>query len=161
MAGIPRFLTEAYLTQYSIPTFLCPLPLTVLTRRGRIYKFRLQTRSLQVKTNTNCKALPLPSPLLSLPITCPGCGAFAQITNLSKAGFYSLKRKSVNAFLTQQGFQSGEGGSTTHNPDSGLAETNVSQDLDQTRRLPHISAGMFAAPFREQYPYLLPDRFFI
>lgn len=142
MACIPRSLAEASLTQYSIPTYLCPISLRLLLR-GRICKSRLQSRSLQVNTTDRPrKALPPPSNLLSLLITCPGCGAFAQITNPKKAGFYSLKRKSVNAFLAQEGFQSRKGDSTTCNSDLGLAETRVLQDLDPNRRLPHISAGM-------------------
>lgn len=147
MACIPRFLAEVYLTQYSITTFLCPIPLRLLARRGRISKPCLQTRSLQVKTaDRPRRSLRLPSHLLSLPITCPGCGAFTQITNPNQAGFYSLKRKSVNAFLAHPGFQSREGNSTTRNPDLGLAKTRALQDLDPIRRLPHISAGMFGTP---------------
>lgn len=142
MACIPRFFAEASLTQYSIPTFLCPISLRLLLR-GRICKSRLQSRSLQVKTTDRPrKALSPPSHLLSLLITCPGCGAFAQITNPNKAGFYSLKRKSVNTFLAQQDFQSRKCDSTTRNSDLGLAETRVLQDLDPNRRLPHVSAGM-------------------
>ena len=139
MACISRFFAEASLTQHRIPTFLCPISLRLLPR-GRICKYRLQSRSLQVKTTDRPrKDLSPPSHLLSLLITCPGCGAFAQITNPNKAGFYSLKRKSVNAFLAQRGFQSKKCDSTS---DLGLAETRVLQDLDLNRRLPHVSAGM-------------------
>lgn len=144
MAWIPRLLAEAHLTQYSIPAFLCPTVLRLVLRRGRICQSRLQTRSLQLQTaDTPRKASPLPSHLISLPRTCPGCGAFTQITNPHKAGFYNLKRKSVNAFLAQQGLESRDGDSTTRNPDLGLAETRVLRDLDCNRRLPHISFGMF------------------
>lgn len=138
MACIPRFLAEVYLAQYSIPTFLCPLPLRLLARKGRVCKSLLQTRSLKVKTaGTPRKALPLPSHLLTLPITCPGCGAFTQITNPKNAGFYSLKRNSVNVFLAQQAFPSRKG-----NLDLKLAETRVLQGLNPSRGLPHISAGI-------------------
>lgn len=145
MASIPRFLVKEYLTHCSIPTFLCPILLRLLSARtGRIYKSRLQMRSLQVRmAGTLPKALHLPSRLLILPRTCPGCGAFTQITNPSNAGFYSLKRKSVNAFVAQQALESREGDCTMRNPNVLLADTRLLKVLDPNRGLPHISGGMF------------------
>lgn len=45
--------------------------------------------------------LPSPSQLLLLPKTCPGCGAFTQSTSSDQAGFYSVNRKSVKAYIAQ------------------------------------------------------------
>lgn len=138
MAYIPRFLAEAFLTHCSIPTFLCPIPLRLSSvRRGRICKSRLQVRSLQVRTAT-----PLPSRLLTLPKSCPGCGAFTQVTNPKNAGFYSLKRKSVNVFVAQQALESRGGDSASRNPDLFLADTRPLQVSDPSRGLTHISGGM-------------------
>ena len=44
---------------------------------------------------------PSPSQLLLLPKTCPGCGAFTQSTSSDQAGFYSVNRKSVKAYIAQ------------------------------------------------------------
>lgn len=145
MASIPRFIAKEYSTHCSIPTFLCPIPLRLLlARRGRIYRSRLQMRSLQVRTaGTPPKALPLPSRLLNLPRTCPGCGAFTQITNPNNAGFYSLKRKSVNAFVAQQALESREGDCTTRHSNSLLANTRLLPVLDPNKGLPHIPSGRF------------------
>lgn len=145
MASIPRFFAQECLTHCSIPTFLCPIPFRLLlARRGRISKSRLQVRSLQVRTaDTPRKALPLPSRLLTLPRTCPGCGAFTQITNPNNAGFYSLNRKSVSAFVAQQALEPREGGCTTRNPDFLLADTRLLQVLDPNRGLQNISGSMF------------------
>lgn len=151
MASIPRFLAKEYSTHCSIPTFLCPIPLRLLlARRGRISKSRLQLRSLQLSTSgTPPKTLPLPSRLLTLPRTCPGCGAFTQTTNPNIAGFYSLKRKSVNAFVAQQALESREGDCITRHPDFLLANTRVLNVLDPKRELPHISGGRFGMlPFK-------------
>lgn len=139
MAYIPRFLAEAYLTHCSILTFLCPIPLRLLlARRGRIRKSRPQMRYLQVRTSS-----PLPSRILTLPRSCPGCGAFTQITNPNNAGFYSLKRKSVNAFVAQQALESRGGDSNTRYPDFLVADPRLLLVLDPNKGLPHISGGMF------------------
>lgn len=145
MASIPRFLAKDYSTHCSIPTFLCPIPLRLLlARRGRICKSRLQMRSLQLSTaGTPPKALPLPSRLLTLPRTCPGCGAFTQTTNPNNAGFYSLKRKSVNAFVAQQALESREGDCTTRHPDFSLSNPRLLHVSDPNRELPHILGGRF------------------
>ena len=37
--------------------------------------------------------------ILDLPRSCPGCGAFTQITNPDQAGFYEITRKGVEAFI--------------------------------------------------------------
>lgn len=145
MASIPRFLSKECSTHCSIPTFLCPIPLRLLlARRGRICKSRLQMRSLQLRTpGTPPKALPLPSRLLTLPRTCPGCGAFTQITNPNNAGFYSLKRKSVNAFVAQQALELREGDCTTRHPDFLLTNTRLLHVLDPNR----VSGGRLGIVF--------------
>ena len=37
--------------------------------------------------------------LLRLPISCPGCGAYAQVEQAGDAGFFSIERKPVRAYL--------------------------------------------------------------
>lgn len=152
MTSIHRFLAKEYSTHCSIPTFLCPIPLRLLlARRGRICKSRLQKRSLQLRTaDTPPKALPLPSRLLTLPRTCPGCGAFTQITNPNNAGFYNLKRKSVTAFVAQQALEAREVHCTMQHPDFLLANTRQLHVLDPNKGLPHISGGRFGmVPFKK------------
>ena len=45
---------------------------------------------------------PPPSNLLSLPLQCPGCGAFTQSNTPEQAGYYSASRKSVKTYLVQR-----------------------------------------------------------
>lgn len=39
--------------------------------------------------------------LLDMPRSCPGCGAFSQITNADQAGYYGGTRKAVQAFIAR------------------------------------------------------------
>jgi genetic interactor of prohibitins 3, mitochondrial len=62
-------------------------------------------RSLPVKVEAETLA-PLPDARqkdgpLSLPTSCPGCGALTQETHKSEAGFYSRSRKAVRTYLRQ------------------------------------------------------------
>lgn len=89
-----------------VPTFLCPALLSYNTSGYlRLPPFR-QQRSALFKAQRRClhsveskPAVP-ESPLKrQLPIQCTGCGAYAQTSNEKEAGFYSLSRNSVKAFL--------------------------------------------------------------
>ena len=108
MACFTRFVAQISSSKCVIPIFLCPVhsnshSITRYTLRRRHSDLSSQKRHLQLETvSTSHQLLPSASQLLALPRTCPGCGAFTQTTVSDSAGFYSINRKSVNAFLTQQ-----------------------------------------------------------
>lgn len=85
-----------------IPLFLCPSLASCANishdlgrRLSRPRRHRLHVDG----TATPSHGFPTPSQLLSLPRSCPGCGAFTQTVSPVQPGFYGINRKSVKAFL--------------------------------------------------------------
>lgn len=109
MAHFTRLAVQLPPSKYNVYTFLCPLlnsfhPAAGFVRKRSGCDSSSQLRCFQVQTSgTPHQPLPSPSLLLDLPRTCPGCGAFTQIKDPSTPGFYSINRKSVNAFVAQWG----------------------------------------------------------
>ena len=68
-----------------------------------------------------------PLQLLSLPTTCPGCGAYAQDQKAGEPGFFSASRKAVKQFVGSKG--SGTGGSGDHETET---FTKVLNNADQS-----------------------------
>lgn len=61
---------------------------------------RLHVRELRDSSVLQRDAASQPS-WVALPLSCPGCGGLTQWVNRDEAGFYSVSRKSVKAFLLQ------------------------------------------------------------
>ena len=61
---------------------------------------RKHRRQLHIDSVPNANhGIPTHSQLLSLPRSCPGCGAWTQIVDPDQPGFYTTNRKSVKAFI--------------------------------------------------------------
>ncbi len=96
----------------SIPLFLCPL---LASRVGSSHDFGgLSPRPHRYRLHIDATAkasqsFPNPSLLLSLPRSCPGCGAFTQTISPGQPGFYGISRKSVKAFIDRDGHCPGNG----------------------------------------------------
>lgn len=58
---------------------------------------------------------------LALPLTCPGCGSYSNMVNSENAGFYSLHRPRVKAYITAKE----QGGAALHNDVSGNLTKSV------------------------------------
>lgn len=107
MACIIRLVAQLPPSKYNIYTLLCPLlggfqPAAGFVQRRCGHDSNSPLRRLHVQTSSMPhQPLPLPSLLLDLPRTCPGCGAFTHIRDPSNPGFYSINRKSVNTFVAQ------------------------------------------------------------
>jgi genetic interactor of prohibitins 3, mitochondrial len=92
----------------SIPTFLCPavlrpgifeLPLRQLVLPNRHRQAIRQSVRLHTDVQSKPSQTEVSRPkLLLLPVSCPGCGAFAQNMDPNEAGFYSATRKAVKTF---------------------------------------------------------------
>lgn len=69
---------------------------------------KIRARQIHIDTGKSpTDKLPTPLQLLTLPRSCPGCGAFTQFVSPGQAGFYSTDRKSVKAFVAHYGQASG------------------------------------------------------
>ena len=92
-----------------IPLFLCP-SLVSSTSSGHNFGGQRRRHKLHVDATATIPAdLPSPSQLLSLPRSCPGCGAFTQTVSPEQPGFYGTNRKSVKAFVSRNGQHPGSG----------------------------------------------------
>ena len=94
----------------TIPTYLCPSlvgrsrPWLPLSRKQALQgvacaahqSFRTLYAAGPSSVNTNGEPT---SNLAVLPFSCPGCGALTQDLESDNAGFYSMHRKSVKAFI--------------------------------------------------------------
>lgn len=114
MACTPLSIHRVHPSRVFVPLFLCPLYHSIThVHRGQIKDAppsRPQQRKFHVETaNPPAQSLPTPTQLLELPRSCPGCGAFAQITNAGQPGFYSANRKTVRAFIARPGQSAGKG----------------------------------------------------
>ncbi len=58
---------------------------------------------------------------MALPITCSGCGALNQTVNPGEAGFYSITRKSVKAFIAQNDLSK----CRNHTPEDGVLKSAI------------------------------------
>ena len=108
MRAIARYGSTSSLTKRSIPAFLCPGlepgNLASLGRKRNASR-RLQTQTRRLQLHTEPRTLKqdyVPVASLGLPKTCPGCGAFTQTVKTGDAGYYSISRKSVRAFVAQR-----------------------------------------------------------
>jgi len=107
MATAIRPLPRALYSPSSIPVFLCPLlrkvpPIPLLAPNRNVRRSKTQKRGYQLESaKPLTQDLPIPSNLLALPRSCPGCGAFTQTVNSEGAGFYSPTRRSVKSFVAQ------------------------------------------------------------
>lgn len=108
MAYFTRLVAQIPPSKHNIYAFLCPFLSSFHPRAGFMRRRRgcdsssQPCRFLVQTSNAPHQPLPSPSLLLDLPRTCPGCGAFTQIRDSSNPGFYSINRKSVNAFVAQR-----------------------------------------------------------
>ena len=95
------------------PVFLCP-------EIARLHTFTLSVRDISFKagrrrlTNSSLQTssastVQLPPQRVSLPLQCPGCGAFTQVSDASHAGYYSSSRRSVKIHLAQRKAAAGQG----------------------------------------------------
>ena len=88
-----------------LPLFLCPGWIGI--SRNYHHRRKPYTTSAQTLLSTSSPShlpqIARPSPSASLitrlPLQCSGCGAFSQIADKDQAGYYSLKRKSVNEYV--------------------------------------------------------------
>lgn len=88
-----------------IPTFLRPaLPrpprciAPAQVRENCVQKRQIRIEARHIPTVDQPVATPA---LLELPLQCPGCGAYTQSNIPENAGYYSVTRKSVRAYLAQ------------------------------------------------------------
>ena len=108
MAHLERLALRPLRSKALLPVFLCPIlgkPHHVTpTVQQRVYESKNQSRHAHFDTvPTSSQSVPLPSlsQLHLLPRSCPGCGAFTQSVDSDQAGFYSINRKSVKAYIAQ------------------------------------------------------------
>lgn len=88
-----------------LPLFLCPGLIGI--SRARCRHWQPYTTSTQALRSTSSSAK-LPestevaraTPLITkLPLQCSGCGALSQVVDKDEAGYYNVKRKSVDEYL--------------------------------------------------------------
>lgn len=95
-----------------VPLFLCPSLgscANISHDLGRLLS-RPRRHHLHVNgTATPSHGFATPLQLLSLPRSCPGCGAFSQIVSPEQPGFYGTNRKSVKAFIGRDGQRPSKG----------------------------------------------------
>lgn len=88
------------------PVFLCQATADLSQRVGhpRQCNIEIQRRRFGDAAPIPDSSLPTASSsnLLSLPLQCPGCGAFTQSSTPEHAGYYSASRKSVKTYLAQR-----------------------------------------------------------
>ena len=86
------------------PLFLCPVIASISPRLWHLWPCDVGTQKRRygdATTSLNTRHTNLSPTLLSLPLQCPGCGAFTQSTTPDHPGYYSTSRKSVKTFLAQ------------------------------------------------------------
>lgn len=92
-----------------IPLFLCPLLASCTGGYPGPAQRPLRPRRHQLHVDVAAAAshglhgLPIPSQVLPLPRSCPGCGALTQTISTGQPGYYSTNRKSVKAFTGRNG----------------------------------------------------------
>ena len=87
-----------------LPEFLCPAIVRTSPRVRHLWPYDVRTPRRQygdAAPSLKKEHITLSPTLLSLPLQCPGCGAFSQSTAPEQAGYYSASRKSVKTFLAQ------------------------------------------------------------
>lgn len=90
-----------------LPLFLCPGWISISTSRARYHQRQPYTTSAPALLSTSSPShLPQTSKLKDdhslitrLPPQCSGCGALAQVVDKDEAGYYNLKRRSVEEYL--------------------------------------------------------------
>ena len=86
--------------------FLCPALLQPPFKVPCIRSLGTCARKCQNKgpllSAHNDPLVPLSTSPGSLPLQCPGCGAFTQASNPDRAGYYSSSRKSIKVYLSQR-----------------------------------------------------------
>ena len=95
------------------PVFLCP-------KIAILRSFTLFVREISFKAGRcplaasslgihNASPVQLPPQRVSLPLQCPGCGAFTQVSDPGHAGYYSSSRTSVKLYLARRKAAVGQG----------------------------------------------------
>lgn len=110
--GIRRSIASIESPTAELPAFLCPILLKNAYTRPRtiqhddVEKTRRILRPRQVRylsTSTEGSVVKgfgiSPSALARLPRQCPGCGAHTQFVDKGEAGYYTLKKASIRAYL--------------------------------------------------------------
>ena len=86
------------------PLFICPSIASILPRARQLPSCDIRPPRRQygdAAPSLDKEHTTLSPTLLSLPLQCPGCGAFTQNSAPEQAGYYSTSRKSVKTFLAQ------------------------------------------------------------
>ncbi|TWU78671.1 hypothetical protein ED733_005767 [Metarhizium rileyi] len=89
----------------SVPVFLCPAisqrSLPVATARIRLPSRRFNSTDVSTTTTTTTDAAlgPVDQLVRQLPVTCSGCGAFAQTGDTQQLGYFDLQSKRVRNWL--------------------------------------------------------------
>ena len=94
------------------PVFLCPeiarlhsFTLSVREISFKAGRRQLANSSLRIRSASPIQLQPQP---VSLPLQCPGCGAFTQFSDPGHAGYYSSSRRSVKIYLAQRKAAAGQ-----------------------------------------------------
>ena len=86
-----------------LPAFLCPALLRphwcVCHRGAGQTNIQKRQRYVVSETTSTLDQSWIASPLLALPLQCPGCGAYTQPDQPQKAGYYSITRRTVKNYL--------------------------------------------------------------
>lgn len=102
-----HLLTYLRSTRSSVPLFLCPIlarvDARILASQRRVHGSVRKARKYNQHTQRATAASPSALQFLSLPQSCPGCGAYTQTIKANEPGFYSINRKSVKLFVNRKG----------------------------------------------------------
>lgn len=85
-----RFFTISLLEKHVVSSTIQARREPFSNTQGTLWRFRTRARFFAHTGSDK---------LLDLPRSCPGCGAFAQITDPAQAGYYGLTRKAVQGFI--------------------------------------------------------------
>ena len=126
------------------PLFLCPeiARLQSFTLSARDVSFNAGRRQLANSPSRipSAYSVQLPPQHVSLPLQCPGCGAFTQISDPGHAGYYSSSRKSVKIYLAQRKAAAGQGFPSEAETFDRVLK-NADESLLQTLGLGNASTG--------------------
>ena len=132
MRGIARPVATVSARSWPIPVFLCPLlassaSLVQSPPNRQAPSTRPRTRRLHIEAARGPEKQPFqtsPGPH-ALPWSCPGCGALTQTVDPNEAGFYTITRKSVKAFISNH-----IGSDSTEKPGEVETYTSAVRNLD-------------------------------
>jgi len=81
------------------PVFLCPALHSILPGRCGLIASRSPPQSRSSVRRIHAEATAPDTRARTLPLQCPGCGAFSQTTASDKPGFFDLNRKATQRHL--------------------------------------------------------------